>query len=194
MPFSRTFWINETQEQLERQPVSRKLLQTLSTGATCQRPARYTLHTDRAAIVCLAFWGDKGHIISARMATRLLSYAKKSAVTFAVTTTTPSTRSYYLSRTAVQIPDPPLLSRVCPSGTSPPGQVQCVCGDEASGKSTVECVSCSSWSHIQCARLTIDNKRERDWKRAWNSHISGRDACYAAGALNLLARRCVVLS
>ena len=95
-----------------------------------------------------------------RMATRLLSYAKKSAVTFAVTTTTPSTRSYYPSRTAVQIPDPPLLSRVCPSGTSPPGQVQCVCGDEASGKSTVECVSCSSWSHIQCARLTLRTAKQ----------------------------------
>ena len=94
------------------------------------------------------------------MATRLLSYAKKSAVTFAVTTTTPSIRSYYPSRTAVQIPDPPLLSRVCPSGTSPPVQVQCVCGDEASGKSTVECVSCSSWSHIQCARLTLRTAKQ----------------------------------
>ena len=94
------------------------------------------------------------------MTTRLLSYAKKSAVTFVVTTTTPSTRSYYPSRTAVQIPDPPLLSRVCPSGTSPPGQVQCVCGDEASGKSTVECASCSSWSHIQCARLTLRTAKQ----------------------------------
>ena len=90
------------------------------------------------------------------MATRILSYAKKSAVT----TTTPSTRSYYQSRTAVQIPDPPLLSCVCPSGTSPPGQVQCFCGDEASGKSTVECVSCSSWSHIQCARLTLRTAKQ----------------------------------
>ena len=56
-PFSPTFGINGTQEQLERQLVSRKLLQALSTGATCQRPARYSvLHTprwDRVAMVCL---------------------------------------------------------------------------------------------------------------------------------------------
>ena len=36
-----TFEINEQQKQPERQLVSRKLLQMLSTGASCQRPARY---------------------------------------------------------------------------------------------------------------------------------------------------------
>ena len=41
-PFFCTFGINEEQEQPERQLVSRKLLQTLSTGASCQRPARYS--------------------------------------------------------------------------------------------------------------------------------------------------------
>ena len=41
-PFLRTFGINEEQEQPERQLVSRKLLQTLSTGASCQRLARYS--------------------------------------------------------------------------------------------------------------------------------------------------------
>ena len=39
-PFLRIFGINEEQEQPERQLVSRKLLQTLSTGASCQRPVR----------------------------------------------------------------------------------------------------------------------------------------------------------
>ena len=40
--FLRTFWIYEEQEQPEQQLVSRKLIQTLSTGASCQRLARYS--------------------------------------------------------------------------------------------------------------------------------------------------------
>ena len=46
-PFLRTFGINEEQEQPERQLVSRKLLQTLSTGASCQRLESTALHTLR---------------------------------------------------------------------------------------------------------------------------------------------------
>ena len=38
----RTLGINEEQEQPERQLVSRKLLQTLSIGASCERQARYS--------------------------------------------------------------------------------------------------------------------------------------------------------
>ena len=38
----RTLGINEEQEQPERQLVNRKLLPTLSTGASCQRQARYS--------------------------------------------------------------------------------------------------------------------------------------------------------
>ena len=41
-PFLRTFGINEEQEQPERQLVCRKLLQTLSIGASCQILARYS--------------------------------------------------------------------------------------------------------------------------------------------------------
>ena len=46
-PFSRTFRINETQEQLERQLVSPKLPLMLPIGATGRRQARYSTYTRR---------------------------------------------------------------------------------------------------------------------------------------------------
>ena len=90
------------------------------------------------------------------MAARLLNtHARRAVVTTvtAVTTTAPSSRAYQprsSSRAA-----PPRCSRVCSAGVLLPGQVLCVCGvSTPNEKSTVECVQCNHWSHIQCARLT----------------------------------------
>ena len=56
---------------------------------------------------------------------------------------------------------PPPCSRVCSAGAPSPGQVLCVCGvRNTSGKSTVECVQCCCWSHIQCARLTLRTAKQ----------------------------------